>query len=101
MQSRSSDLDEFFSHEVQSYPPSLSDFGKLHLPSNKSDPLKCLEITDTADRPQIYDCKVLDGAAIVHSLSTSGMVTFDEFADKVFIPHIERHLQACRRLDLV
>ena len=101
MQSRSSDLDEFFSHEVQSYPPSLSDFGKLHLPSNKSDLLKCLEITDTADRPQIYDCKVLDGAAIVHSLSTSGMVTFDEFADKVFILHIERHLQACRRVDLV
>ena len=35
-QSRDGDLDEFFAHEIQSVPPSLSDFGKLHLPSKKS-----------------------------------------------------------------
>ena len=35
-QSRDGDLDEFFAHEIQSFPPSLSDFGKLHLPSKKS-----------------------------------------------------------------
>ena len=43
MQSRDGDLKEFFAHEIQSFPPSLSDFGKLHLPSTKSDILKCLE----------------------------------------------------------
>jgi len=32
MQNRDSDLDEFFAHEIQSFPPSLSNFGKLHLP---------------------------------------------------------------------
>ena len=37
MQTRDSDLAEFFAHEIQSFPPSLSDFGKLHLPSTKSD----------------------------------------------------------------
>ena len=42
MQSRESDLDEFFAHEVQSFPPSLSDFGKLHLPGTKSDLLQCV-----------------------------------------------------------
>ena len=28
MQSRDGDLKEFFAHEIQSFPPSLSDFGK-------------------------------------------------------------------------
>ena len=36
-QSRDGDLKEFFSHEIQSFPPSLSDYGKLHLPSTKSE----------------------------------------------------------------
>ena len=35
-QSRDGDLDEFFAHEIQSFPPSLSDFGKFHLSSKKS-----------------------------------------------------------------
>ena len=33
MQSRDGDLDEFFTHEVQSFPPSLSDFGKAQAQS--------------------------------------------------------------------
>ena len=43
MQTRDSDLAELFAHEIQSFPPSLSDFGKLHLPSTKSDLLRCIE----------------------------------------------------------
>lgn len=41
MQSHDEDLVEFFAHEIQSFPPSLSDLGKLHLPNTKSDLLKC------------------------------------------------------------
>ena len=64
MQSRDGDLKEFFSHEIQSFPPSLSDYGKLHLPSTKSELLKCIPpIT------QFYDCRVLDGAACSCSFS--------------------------------
>ena len=37
MQSRDGDLREFFAHEIQSFLPSLSDFGKLHLPNTKSE----------------------------------------------------------------
>ena len=33
MQSREGDLKEFFAHEIQSFPPSHSDLGKLHLPN--------------------------------------------------------------------
>ena len=41
MQSRESDLEEFFLHEIQSFPPFMSEFGKLCFPTVKSD-LQCL-----------------------------------------------------------
>ena len=69
MQSR--DGDEFFAHELQSFPPSLSDLGKLHLPSTKSDTLKCLEKPGQTEPPSTYDCIVLDDAVIVHLLPTA------------------------------
>ena len=77
MQSRDGDLVEFFAHEIQSFPPSLSDFGKLHLPSTKSDLLRCLEQPEEPEPPLTYDCKVMDGAVVVHCLPTS-VSTFDE-----------------------
>ena len=42
MQSREGDLEEFFSHEVQSFPPSLSEFGKLYLLGTKSELMNAL-----------------------------------------------------------
>ena len=86
MQSRESDLDEFFAHEVQSFPPSLSDFGELHLPGAKSDLLQCLEQPGQSEPPSSYDCKILDGAVIVHCLPTIRVSMFDKYADKSFHP---------------
>ena len=43
MQSREGDLREFFAHEIQAFPPSLSDLGKLYLPGTKSEILNCIE----------------------------------------------------------
>ena len=88
MQSRAGDLKEFFSREIQSFPPSLSEFGKLHLPSMKSELLKCFQLPTQPDAPSPYDCKILDGTLIVHCLPTSGIVTFDDYAEKVFIPYL-------------
>jgi len=42
MQSREGDLKEFFSHEVQSFPPSMSEFGKLYLPGTTFELMKSL-----------------------------------------------------------
>ena len=64
MQSRDGNLNEFFAHEIQSFSPSLSDLGKLHLPNTKSDLLKCLYQPGLPDPPSKYDCIVLDGAVI-------------------------------------
>ena len=100
MQNRDGDLAEFLAHEIQSFPPSLSDFGKLHLPSTKSDLLRCTEQPEEPEPPLTYDCKVMDGAVVVHCLPTS-VSTFDEYADKIFIPYLEKQLQSATRLDVV
>ena len=100
-QSRDGDLKEFFAHEIQSFPPSLPDFGKLHLPSTKSDILKCLENPGQTEPPSSYGCIVLDGAVIVHLLPTAEVSTFQEYADKVFIPYLSQQLQHATRVDVV
>ena len=101
MQSREGDLEEFFSHEVQSFPPSLSEFGKRYLRGTKSELIKCLEPLHKSTPPETFSCKVLDGAVIVHCLSIAGITTFKEYAEKAFIPHLQSHLQGTERLDVV
>ena len=102
LQNREGDMQELFAHETQSFPPSISDFGKLHLPRSKSDLLKCLvDDNDENEPPSTYDCKVLDGAVIVHSLPTTNATTFDEYASKVFIPYLVTLLQRTKRVDIV
>ena len=61
-------LDEFFRHENQSCPPSLSNMGNLRL-GGKSDLLPCLENLSAAksEAPAVMDIK-LDGPAIVQML---------------------------------
>ena len=81
MQKRDGDLFEFLTHEIQTLPPSLSDFGKLHLPNTKYDLLKCIADSDQPEPPSVYDCTVLDGAVIVHCLPTTSVSTFHEYAE--------------------
>ena len=89
-------LTEFFAHEIQSFPPSLSDFGKLHLPNTKSGLLQCLEQPGKSEPPSTYDCKVMDGDVIVHFLPTASVSTFHEYADIVFIPYLEKQCRLPR-----
>ena len=46
----------------------------------------------------IYDVNVLDGAAVVHFLSTVDIATFDEYADCVFLLHITKLLNNASRM---
>jgi hypothetical protein len=108
-QYREADLDEFFSHETQAFPPSLSEFGNLYLPSTKSQLLDSIinsdatsaDLTVTLEAPNNFDCKILDGPAVVHFLSTAGAITFENYAKNAFIPYLEQQLQTCSRLDIV
>lgn len=101
LQTRDGDIREFFSHEAHKYPPSISEYGKLRLPSAKSDLLKCLPQEENAKVPSHFDCKILDGAVIVHSLPVIDASNFDEYADSVFIPYIVRQLDDTKRVDIV
>ena len=99
MQSRDGDLREFFAHEIQSFPPSLSDLGKLHLPSTKSHQLECLEHSGVSDPPPTYDCIVLHGAVVVHFLPTKVLSTLNEHAYMVLIPS-SKQLQGSTRVSV-
>ncbi|CAG2249555.1 unnamed protein product [Mytilus edulis] len=66
-QVRNGDLEEFFRHENQSYPPALSQFGEMRLGS-KSDLLVPLErLTELHEEAPNADVLVIDGAAINQS----------------------------------
>ena len=100
-QTRDGNLEEFFRHENQACPPSLSDAGRLHL-STKSDLLVCLESLSEAqsEAPSVTNV-VLDGAAIIQMLKPGAAKTFEEYAHQVFLPYISGQLQHVSRLDLV
>jgi hypothetical protein len=51
--------------------------------------------------PNTFDVKVLDGAAVVHFLSTTNIITFDEYASGIFVLHIMKHLESPDRVDVV
>jgi len=76
-------LGRVFVHEIQSFPPSLLDFGgKLHLTDTKSELLQCHEPPGQLEPPSTYDCTVLDDAVIVHCLPTTSYSTFNEYAER-------------------
>lgn len=88
-QHRSGDLEDFF-----------SEFGNLRL-GKKSDLLKCIKPAEQSEPPSSYDCKIFDGAAVVHALPTATVTTFNSYAEEIFIPFIVSHLQSTKRVDIV
>ena len=92
------DLDEFFKHENQSHPPSLSQLGRLRI-GTKSDLLRCLDDAAVVNENLLYptvQMSILDGAAIVKPGTAK---TFDDYAKGVYIPYITSQLQNVVRLD--
>ena len=68
MQNHDGDLSEFFTHDIQSFSPSLSDLGNS-ICQTKTDLLKYFELTDIIiDLHSFCDCLVLCN---VHLLSTT------------------------------
>ena len=90
----------FFSYENEPYPPSISQNGKPRS-TVKSDLIKCFEIDGQNENLDNFDCKIIDGGALIHTLSTSMSATFKDFAESIFIPKIDRELQTVVRVDIV
>ena len=83
-QVRDGDLEAFFSHENQSFPPALTQFGQLRS-GTKSDLLHCLDkiIPGQAEAPSV-EMMLLDGATIVNMLKPGPSRTFQEYSQGVF-----------------
>jgi hypothetical protein len=101
-QTRHGDLDNFFSHENQPFPPSLSSYGQLRQ-GKKSDLMGCLErlTQSTAEVKPNTDVTVLDGAVLVNILRPEGCKTFADYASKVFVPYIKSQQSHTCRVDIV
>ena len=52
------------------------------------------------DPPDSFDVKLLDGAAVVHFLPCTNIVTFDKYAERVFVPDIMKQLEHSKRIDV-
>ena len=100
-QIRNSDLDDFFAHENQVYPPALSVAGNLHF-GNKADLLSCLDAVHPAveDVP-VADAVVIDSSALVNMLNPGSSKTFLDYANNVFMPSILVQLSKVHRVDVV
>lgn len=101
-QTREGNLDEFFCHENQPWPPSISENGEIR-PGKKSDLVKCLEqqcSVRTVNTPSV-DATVVDGAVIVQMLPPGMSKNFQEYSDKVFVPYILKQLEKVKRIDVV
>ena len=101
-QSRNGDMDEFFRHENQGTPPSLSDMGELRH-GTKSDLMSCLERLSTVPQNEMpdVDAKIVDGSVVVNMLQPKASSTFGDYAADVFLPYLIKLLQTSSRLDVV
>ena len=90
-QTREGNLDEFFQHENQSCPPSLSQDGKLRLPQKKSELAEFLQSSTTQARmPEAVDAIIIDGSVVVNMITVVvNMITvktFAEYSGQCFLP---------------
>ena len=83
-QNREGNLDEFFSHENQGSPSSLSDGGRIRQGS-KSDLIPCIEKMIETDEKPAPSVLILDGVAIVQMLKPRLSKTFLEYSENIFL----------------
>jgi len=97
------DLNEFFAHENQDFPPSISLLGSLRS-TTKADMYRILaSSTDfecTGRGPQV-DVKILDGAAIVQMLRPGISITIEDYIQTVFLPFLKSESSNVSRVDIV
>ena len=79
----------------------------MRSPDSKSDILLKLEpLSSDMDNVPYVEMKAVDGSALTHSLDPKNykgekLKTFQEYADKLFMPNILHKLENCQRCDIV
>ena len=100
-QTRDGNLEDFFQHKNQTWPPTLGDGGGLRH-GTKSDILTCLDdLSPSQSKTADATCMFLGGAAIIQTMTPTAAKTFDEYAQRVFIPYISFQLRSVSLVNLV
>eukprot|EP00745_Piridium_sociabile_P026549 TRINITY_DN4240_c0_g1_i3.p1 TRINITY_DN4240_c0_g1~~TRINITY_DN4240_c0_g1_i3.p1 ORF type:complete len:1496 (-),score=398.92 TRINITY_DN4240_c0_g1_i3:837-5324(-) len=100
-QVRQCDLHDFFKHENQSAPASLSDNGKLHT-CQKSQLAEILQAQVTLpDREPEGDAIIIDGSALIHAMPPRSTKSFDDYAREDILPKVESYGAKYERVDIV
>lgn len=100
-QNRRSDLYEFFKHENQSAPASLSDNGKLHT-CQKSQLAEILQtLVSMPDREPVGDAIIIDGSALINALPPRTPKSFNDYASQDILPKIQSYCAKYKRVDVV
>ena len=55
----------------------------------------------SVESPTDLHAKIFDGPAIIHTLTSKQVRTFDEYGDQVFLPWINQKLQNCNSVDII
>lgn len=102
-QIRHGDLEEFFQHENQVCPPSLSQMFGLRT-GTKSDLMPCLEnlvpVKEDLSTPRVQ-VNIMNGDGIINMLRPGTAKTFQGYASDVFVSYVTSQLQHLDRLDIV
>ena len=102
-QSREADLEQFFTHENQPEPPSISSQGRIRL-GTKSDLLHCLESLSTSVSGDVFPdvtAHIIDGATIVNMKKPKVAKTFGGYVNMDLAPYFMSRLEHVNRLDIV
>ena len=51
------------------------------LSTKKSDIIKCFDISEQKELPNIFDSKIFDGGSLIHTLSAAKFSIFQDFAE--------------------
>ena len=85
-----------------SYPVSLSEYGRRRKCTAKSDFLKCLEdLADSSFEPTEVNTKVVDGAAFVNMNQPKTSKTFGDYCSHEMVKKVQRIARGTSRLDFV
>lgn len=100
-QSRECDLMEFFKHENQSFPASLSENGNLYSGTKSQLALLLQSKVTCPDSVPHVSVIIIDGSALVNTIPPCKSKTFEEYAQLDFFPKVLKFSSAYERTDIV
>ena len=92
-------VEEIFAYESSEYPPSLAKHGEMYH-GTKSEIIDCLPVPSSFSQV-LTTAVVLDGAVIVQMKRPNTCITFDDYAEKVFLPYVLSWFDTHLRVDVV